>query len=670
MEYVNDILCFEEKWLIDNAIITESNIKYYCRIGKINKVRVGGNGRSCLISYRSIPENFKAKIISVMGGDPEKLANRNKLESRITADAKARAYYAKYKKPNGINIDGKLQLTYCVNVDIMNAIHEIITEKSGLRKTAGIRKWDMWKNISEAVFKLDKSKYNHNLNTSDRRLEQQYNRYLEMGYDAFIPLSRIGNSNNCKINEMVERLILSIHRMSTQPYEVLTCRRYNEFVVGDLEIYDKQTGECFNPSDFVNEKTGAPLTLSQSSVSNIINKKINRAVVDSYRLDQQKYKDKHRPFHHGAPLTYSLSMVSLDDRDLPRKSKKGKPKCYYAYDVMSHALIGYAYSMNKDEALFVDCMRNMFQFLHVHGLGIPAEAQVEHHLVNNFKNDLMKAGIVFPFVRWCVPGNSQEKFAERFIGIKKMGFEKLYQDGIGRFYAKREADMKKQKRDFKADDKDVNIEKTYRYDELVADDIAIINEYNNGLHPDQKRFKGKSRLQVLLENVHPNLTHYDEPVLARYIGDSTKSTTVYNNQYVKAFSEKYVLPNVDVLEAIDSEIELKAYALPNLDGIIEKIHLFQDSNYLCTCEKLIGYKRATIEQTESDMDIMKGYREYIENFDKKVKEGRSKLAKITIEKKDTKKYEDIPVKIVKQEEILVEDEFSGYVPRRSWENYS
>ena len=63
---------------------------------------------------------------------------------------------------------------------------------------------------------------------------------------------------------------------------------------------------------------------------------------------------------------------------------------------------------------------------------MPAQVEVEHHLVNNFADGLMKAGVVFPFVRWCNPGNSQEKRAEHEmcirdsintdIGIRLVGF--------------------------------------------------------------------------------------------------------------------------------------------------------------------------------------------------------------------------------------------------------
>ncbi len=36
-------------------------------------------------------------------------------------------------------------------------------------------------------------------------------------------------------------------------------------------------------------------------------------------------------------------------------------KAYYAYDVVSGAVVGYAYNRLKTAELFLDCMRNMFR---------------------------------------------------------------------------------------------------------------------------------------------------------------------------------------------------------------------------------------------------------------------------------------------------------------------
>ena len=76
-------------------------------------------------------------------------------------------------------------------------------------------------------------------------------------------------------------------------------------------------------------------------------------------------------------------------------------------------------------------MRNMFQTLDRNGMYIPAELEVEHHLVSDFADGLMQAGTVFPLIRWCNPGNSREKRAEHFNRAKKYGVEKRTQVASG-----------------------------------------------------------------------------------------------------------------------------------------------------------------------------------------------------------------------------------------------
>ena len=121
-------------------------------------------------------------------------------------------------------------------------------------------------------------------------------------------------------------------------------------------------------------------------------------------------------------------------------------KAYYAYDVVSGAVVGYAYNRYKTTELFLDCMRNMFQTLDRNGMYIPAELEVEHHLVSDFADGLMQAGTVFPLIRWCNPGNSREKRAEHKNREKKYGVEKRTQVGIGRWWAKLEANRPKEEK--------------------------------------------------------------------------------------------------------------------------------------------------------------------------------------------------------------------------------
>ena len=70
------------------------------------------------------------------------------------------------------------------------------------------------------------------------------------------------------------------------------------------------------------------------------------------------YKRQHMHRHGG---DFSLSQITMDDVDLPRRMKGGEyVHTYYAYDVVSQCRIGLAYGRDKDDALVVDCFRDMF----------------------------------------------------------------------------------------------------------------------------------------------------------------------------------------------------------------------------------------------------------------------------------------------------------------------
>ena len=142
-----------------------------------------------------------------------------------------------------------------------------------------------------------------------------------------------------------------------------------------------------------------------------------------------------RPHVHRHAPEFSFSKISFDDRDLPRKLKdtKVRPKAYYAYDVASQCVVGFAYNRNKNIDLVVDMFRSMFRLIERNGWGIPAQVEVENHLMSQWKEGFLKAGVVFPFVRFCAPLNSQEKRAEHFNGAKKKSVEHRNHLGIGRF---------------------------------------------------------------------------------------------------------------------------------------------------------------------------------------------------------------------------------------------
>lgn len=630
-----------------------NNYKNLRRRKQINQLRTGGNGRTALIEYASIPERFKEKIIEKIG-DPRKMVKYRQFRSLLQPDMQAVKYFGNYQLQDGKPLQTKTAKEYHTNAMFLNAIGMLQKNTSAKRKALGGRKTGIWQAISKQVNYL-KDEYKHSLPGNHLRLRDKYKSYAEKSYPVLIHRN-FGNQNSRKVNEMLEHLILSIFSMKNKPYPNMVLDIYHEFIAGKIEIIDLSTGEIFQRSDFFNESKGIYISVSEQTIANYINLPTNRPIVDSKRNDGHYFNNLHRPHHHRHIPEFSLSKVSFDDRDLSRKMKdaKGKTlraKAYYAYDVTSGALIGYSHSKNKDADLFISCLRNMFSFLHKNDIGIPMEAEVEHHLVNKYKDDMMKAGVIFPFVRFCNPGNSQEKRSEHFIRVKKYGYEKRYQDGIGR-YTLSEANRPPQNKEWSADGMAVK-EKFYTYEQLTADDIYTINKYNNDLHRNQKEFKGMSRMDVLKMKLNDKLAKYNDELLARYIGESTE-TSIRRNQYVRVQYEKYQLPNLDVLNRLKpNNYKVTAYYLTEEDGTIKQVHLYQDENFIGTCKKIITYNEATAEQTDADHKAYTDQAKYISQFDKKIKDGRKGLAKIKITENDFNELETIIPEIV--EKVPVSD---------------
>ena len=664
--YYENILAIEVSGLLESGILTKPNYDVLKNRGQIKQLRKGGNGRTALIEYASLPDRFKDKVVEIVG-DPKRTTKYRHFRSYLEPDGDAIKFFGNYKLQDGRYLPTETAKEYCTNAMFLNAIKLTYNRTASMRAQKGGSRKGIWGDITEIVNEL-KPEYAHTLPGNELRLKDRYRRYMDDGYSSLIHRN-FGNNNSRKVNAAIENLILSIFTMGNKPYANMVLDMYLEFLAGKADFVDVTTGELFNRFDFYNEK-GEPITISEATVWNYINDPKNRAIVDSKRNDGHAFNNMHRPHHHRNKPNYSLSKISLDDRDLPRKMLDGsRVKAYYAYDVASGVVVGASYSKSKDTGLFIDCLRDMFKFLDKNKLGFPLEVEVEHHLVNRFKDDLMRAGVVFPFVRFCNPGNSQEKHAEHLNKIKKYGYEKRYQEGIGRYSLKLESNRPKITKEW--DESGMNVvEKRFDYNRLVADDIWVIEQYNNDLHPNQKRYIGMSRMDVLKANINPNSGEFDPALVARYIGDST-TTSIKRNQYVQVHNVKYMLPNVEVLERLKpNNYTVNAYYLPNDDSTISRIFIYQNDEYLCECSPLETYNTATAEQTEKDIEAYTEQSKYVAKFDKMIKDGRNKIVKV-------EKIQNTPIQELKPvihtskvEEVDWDDILNGdeNIKQRAWDN--
>lgn len=647
MEYYNNILCISGKDLIitkdnPNGLIPVGTYKSYQYRGKINVI-VEGKGKSALIEFESLPQSVKDLVISKFG-DPKVEAVSKSFKDKIEIDHKAATFYSNYLLADGRYLPEATQKEYTTNASVLNTIHTIKNDATTARKSLGTTLTKFWAKALIAINNV-RVEVGHDLPSNEIALKRKYIKYQEEGYAGLIS-GKYCNDNSRKVTADLERLIMSLYSMPNKPFSADVHSMYHLFLSGQIEVACKNTGEVFNPADFI--KNGEPLKLGVTTVWNYINQPNNRVIVDKLRSGAHRFNSTHRPHHHRHAPEFSFSKISMDDRDLPRKCVNGKwLKAYYSYDVASGCVIGYSFSMDKDEELFLECMRNMFRLIETEGFGMPLEVEVENHLVNKFFDDL---AIMFPFVRICNPGNSQEKRAEHFNRAKKYGIEKKLQNGIGRWWAKGEA--------YTTDRDKVNdefVEKSYTQERLVADDIEAIKQYNNALHPKQKKYPGKTRWQVLVENMNPNAAQINKAVVYKAVGEHTV-TTINRNQYVTVKHCKYQIPSVAVLDKLlPNNYTVNAYYLADVDGIIDEVFLYQNGEFLCKAGKIGTYSESKAEWTEKDKESFTQQSKFVAEFDGHTKKGKKELSPlIIVESSVLKQAIEQPIDIVEQKEIQAE----------------
>lgn len=644
-------------------IMSVPNYKKLAARKEINVVRQGkGLGSYALIEIATMPLRFQERI-KLKYGDMKEDVIRNWLGSHYHIDAKARDFYTRFRFDNGDTLPPEHIQEYTVNASVIEAVMRAMEDATFMREAmkAGPVNWG---ELAGAI-SYYQAEFGHTLPVSSNRFKKRVNDFKANGYESLIS-RKFMNQNRRKVTYDIERLLLSIDAQPEQPFNTTVWEQYNMFVQGDLELYDPETGEVLNPADFT-DKDGNPLVLSPATVANYLNNPKNKALRAKLHMSQWDFNNAYRPYHLRSIGEFSLSKVSLDDRDLPRPMKDGnRVKAYYAYDVVSGAVVGYAYNRYKTTELFLDCMRNMFQTLDRNGMYIPAELEVEHHLVSDFADGLMQAGTVFPLIRWCNPGNSREKRAEHKNREKKYGVEKRTQVGIGRWWAKLEANRPKEEKVYDEKNNTYKV-KTYSYEELVADDIRAIQTFNAQPHPNQKRYPGMSRWDVLCAHQNPNLAPWDKAVLYRFIGQHTE-TTIRQNTYCTVMYNQYGLPSPEIIEKLEPRnYKVDAYYLPDADGTINEVYIYQNGRYIATCKPVARYNENTAEQTEYDKAAYTEQSKYVAQFDKMMKDGKIKRVGI-LAKEEAKLITEVQAEAVPLPTQTEEEDYSAYMDISAFEH--
>lgn len=620
MELIDGILWISYSELVkseDNpmGIMSISMYKKLAFTDKILKRKArGGNGNQVLVEYSTVPLKYR-QAWEALHGDPHQAARSFALVDQIIIDTVAQQFYIDHRLADGGELPALIQRQYTYEASIFNALNILSTKRLGSRGASGnggLRKMEMWSGFAKTIHEEGfQKRFPHKLPKAAIPLRRKYDKYLAESYLSLIH-SGYCNDNKVKADVLTKRLVLSLYAAKNKPFGATVYELYNLFVDGKTEVYDKKTGELFHRNNFQR--------LSESTIWNIINNPKNRILADEIRNDSLFNSNKHKPFHRRKSPNFSLSKISMDDRDIPRKLHNGQAvKAYYAYDVASGCVIGKAYSLSKDEGLFIECLRDTFRTIEAHGWDMPMEVEVEHHLVDKFFDDL---AVMFPHLRICAAGNSREKRAEHSNRAKKYGAEKKSGMPVGRWWAKHEAYYQPTSKV-----KDEYVIPKGDYNTIVAEDMGAIIAYNNEAHPKKKTYPNMSRWDVLRENINPDLPRRQQNVLARYIGECTQ-TSIRNSKEVTVLYEQYQLPSPQVMEKLASNnLQVAAYYLRNEQGIVDQVHLYQGEKFIATCGKINPYNEAKAEQTDIDRQSIAAQSAYDAQYRSMVKEGKKELYK-------------------------------------------
>ena len=99
--------------------------------------------------------------------------------------------------------------------------------------------------------------------------------------------------------------------------------------------------------------------------------------------------------------------------------------------------------------------------------------------------------------------------------------------------------------------------------------------------------------------------------------------------------KEYGLPDPKLIERLEPRnYTVEAYYLPDMDGNITEVYIYQNDTFIATCGLIQRYNEAAAEQTEDDREAYTNQAKYVSRFDSMIKE--QKIQKVGILKPDEK----------------------------------
>lgn len=457
-EYHNNILCVQSRCLYENInIMTWSNYKKLCSRNWLQVIRRGGNGRTALVSYDSIPERFK-KVIVEKFGDPKETIKQSRIKDKLVTDLKATEYFNNYTLDNGSALPEKAKLEYLANASILNALHQVINETKSVRGKVK----NVWQESAKVIQNLPKHTYPHSLPKNVQSLKRKHKKYIAEGYESLIHKG-FCNDNSEKINDDAKVWVIS--RWADR---VAVCANIAQLL--------------FEYNELAKEK-GWKTLKEEKTLYNYLNKEGVKHLWYGHRHGDAASKEKFVYQHSTILPTMRDSLWYSDGTKLnyfyqyandKGEIKVGTCQVYEVMDVYSEVFLGFHISKTEDYIAQFHAYKMAAQVSGHRPYQIGFDGQGGHKKLKsgNFLTKLSRLAIK------TQPYNGKSKTIESAFGRFQAQFLKRDWFFTGQNITAKKLESKSNREFINANKKDLPT-----LEQIVETYIKRRTEWNNALHP-------------------------------------------------------------------------------------------------------------------------------------------------------------------------------------------
>ncbi|MEO7212622.1 hypothetical protein [Mucilaginibacter sp.] len=613
----------------DNSLAVMSYTAYKSKVDRCKdfKLRAGlGPGNEVLIAWDRMPDDWQKQCIARFGNPMPETSPMGRF---FTMDAEAKRYYDQFQfEGSGEYLTPAQKKRYSINASVLNALKALKINREGQRRSKNGSLKGLWRSLTQDTLLFNdylKSKHNiqHTLPNNQRSLARRFNAYLKCSYDALID----GRNNNTNAQVVTPEMIklwkdIFAGQKNHKPTYFEVSVKYNQFLAGQADIINNLTGEVY---DHTAECYRAA---SEGTVYSYQELWENRAVTHSLRSgDRQKFKGIYEPYHKLKQPEFAGSIISVDDRQPPFEYAPGKRMWFYnAIDLGSEAFTCWVYGETK-EGIILDFYKQLVKNYAEFKVPMPHELEGEASLNSSFTSTFLENGAMFQRVR-IEANNARGKKIESFYKKLRYGLEKLRMGWLARPFALAESNQAH------------NGKKEYLTKrEIIEGCLIDIQTWNNSLHSDQELHPGMTRWDVFMDKQHPNLVATNWAGILPHLGESQKSTMkagrieLQGKHRVVGFDGKVALGEtlIAVMKRIEGQRVMIKWMEDN-DGDVLKSFVYdlKDGSLICELLSDLEYSRATLEQTDSDLEnrtLTSAYAATVQGY---IRRNAAEIERITI----------------------------------------